>query len=176
MVWVDFFVHIYGAIPASAGGIKTLARRMELQVINAFVDGKGLELFARLCIEDNDLTVAAADKQPMVCFIERYGEIELSERNRPACDDGSRVSIDNLNLALGLVIHVYPRARCVERHGFERIPIDLDISDFFTVRRIDDADHRISYFSVAAAVHGVKILGLGIVGNRIRVRKKLHGF
>src|ERR1700686_4718757 len=41
MVWVNFFVHIYGAIPASAGGIKTLARRMELQVINAFVDGKG---------------------------------------------------------------------------------------------------------------------------------------
>src|ERR1700730_8127728 len=98
MVRVCLLVHIYGASASGASRIKTLAFGIVDQVINALIDRKRLELFARLRVEDNDLSAAAARKQAMVGFIERQGDVGLTESDGPVCDDGASIPVNHHNL------------------------------------------------------------------------------
>ena len=120
MIRVRLFEHVHRSTAPGTSGIKALVRGIIHQVVNPAIDGKCLKLLSVLRVKHDDLAGAAADKQPMMRFIERNCESTLfGQRNGPTCRDGAALSVDHLDLVLSYVVEIQPLTGWLDNHGIE---------------------------------------------------------
>jgi hypothetical protein len=75
-----------------------------------------------LRIHQDDLSVAASDKQAMVRFIQGYGDVDRTLCDWLTGDQCALLAVNHIDLALGLVVQIDSRARLFEGHRFKGVP------------------------------------------------------
>ncbi len=175
VIRIVFLVHIDRAhaagcrVDAFGGGI-------EHQVVNSLSDWKRLEFFSGLAIENHNCSTAAAHKKTMDGFVERHRCVALAHFDRPTRGQFIRLAIDHLNFVFCRVIQVESVARLLQRHGFQRISVNLDIGKFCGRGGIDNAEHRKLFVRIVAAVVNVEIVRGWIVTDGIRIDFEWNSF
>src|SRR5436309_8855508 len=73
-----------------------MAHRVVEDIVGVAGDVDLADKFSRFRIEHDKLRrITAADKKPMVIFVERYGEISKGQASAPRCDHFGFASVDH---------------------------------------------------------------------------------
>src|SRR5262249_18095210 len=95
---------------------------------------------SRIGVEYDDLRwQAAADKQPMICFIQRHWKIRERQICLPSRDDFAFLAIDHRNVPSIRNVHKDALSKLLQLERF-RMGGKFDFSDLLSVRSIDGRD------------------------------------
>src|SRR5260370_8037877 len=82
--------------------------------------------------------------------------------------------VDHIDVVFGMIVHIDSCAAFFERHRFECVPVNLDISSLLPSGCIDDAEHRVCLMDIPSAVVDVQVVCCRIISNRICVLQEFH--
>ncbi len=109
----------------------------------------------------------------MIGFVQGHGYVDLALRERPTGAQFALLAVDHIYLLFGLVVDIDPGAPLFERHGFQGVPVNLDVRELLSGGGVHDAHHRIGLMNIATAVVDIKEFCRWIVSNGIRVLEEL---
>ena len=165
-VGVDLLVHKNETF--ATGDVNAFSRWVVPHVVRIGRSRKARNHFARVRIQCQEARgPASRNKQAMVLFIKRHGEIGSSLFELPF-HDFVRIAIDNGNLADGGKVYKDPGSLLLQLERF-RMSAKLKITVELLVRR------RVEHTNGAIAIADINAFRRRVIAKLVRIIRELHG-